>query len=627
MTVGGSVTMALQTLVGVLMGSKKRIVDVQPKALFVHCSAHSLNLVVQDSFQKIPAVRDFLAIIRDLINFVRGSPKRLAAFEKLQSDEAETKIKILEYIGQKLTRPEKSMVFLNLSYRVLIKCQENTTKELQRIHTNLMKICIGAYFMKSWIRVSEHICKIEEFALGKFDCNYVTDFYGYDFDQQKLLLHRDMFIDIFKSKNIPLEHMEDIINGKYVTEVVGPLHFTSNRQRTHVNLLMISDNDENLYYCLIKNLLRLVSKQKSNHNGTLHICDGCLISFRTPRHLQDHKNNDCNHLYTNIPTIDLKLNKRGETAPENKLKFINFERRLPVPFVIYADFESRLKQINRSEPRSNQPFTMRVAEHEPYSYAFYVKCNFDYRYSKMGIYKESDAPQVFTEKLDKTVMDIYHNKLKHVKVTTPLTVEEDREFEIATHCHICEKPFTADDFFFHNLSNYESKLFIRKLACPQETVFKPDTYLKIKFLDSLRFLPKSLASLSKTLESDQCIETRKHFQDEEQFSLVIQKGVFPYTYKRNNYHKKEIFYNDLASESISDKGYERANKVWNTFKCGTLGEYSDMYLKSDVLLLADVFQNFRKVCLDQYKLDPAHYLTAPSLSWDAMLLYTYLNRT
>ena len=54
----------------------------------------------------------------------------------------------------------------------------------------------------------------------------------------------------------------------------------------------------------------------------------------------------------------------------------------------------------------------------------------------------------------------------------------------------------------------------------------------------------------------------------------------------------------------------------------TMGEYHDLYLKSDILLLADVFENFRKTCLQYYKIDPCHYFTSPGLSWDAMLKMT-----
>ena len=66
-------------------------------------------------------------------------------------------------------------------------------------------------------------------------------------------------------------------------------------------------------------------------------------------------------------------------------------------------------------------------------------------------------------------------------------------------------------------------------------------------------------------------------------------------------------------------------KVWKTFKCKTLGDYHDLYLKTDVNLLTDVFENFRNICLQQYKLDPANYYTSPGLSWDALLKKTNAN--
>ena len=75
----------------------------------------------------------------------------------------------------------------------------------------------------------------------------------------------------------------------------------------------------------------------------------------------------------------------------------------------------------------------------------------------------------------------------------------------------------------------------------------------------------------------------------------------------------------MYDENISEENYNHAIKVWDTFNCKTLKDYHDLYLKSDVLLLAGVFENFRKNCLKHYKLDPCHNYTAPGLAWDACL--------
>ena len=112
-------------------------------------------------------------------------------------------------------------------------------------------------------------------------------------------------------------------------------------------------------------------------------------------------------------------------------------------------------------------------------------------------------------------------------------------------------------------------------------------------------------------------------------NLLTEKGVYPYDYMDNwgrfdecELPPKESFYSELTKTHISDQDYERAKTVWNNFNIHDLGEYHDLYLATDVLLLTDVFENFRDMCLDYYGLDPAHYYTLPNFAWDAMLLKT-----
>ena len=148
------------------------------------------------------------------------------------------------------------------------------------------------------------------------------------------------------------------------------------------------------------------------------------------------------------------------------------------------------------------------------------------------------------------------------------------------------------------------------------------------FLDSFQLMTSSLYRLAANLLTDAFIYTYHVFQGEK-LALMKQKGIYPYDYmdSEEKFHdqqlpSEDIFYSLLTDEGITDGSYAHAQKVWNTFKIRTIGEYHDLYLKSDKLLLADVFENLRKACLQYYKLDPYHYFTSPGLSWDAMLKMT-----
>ena len=108
------------------------------------------------------------------------------------------------------------------------------------------------------------------------------------------------------------------------------------------------------------------------------------------------------------------------------------------------------------------------------------------------------------------------------------------------------------------------------------------------------------------------------------FALLLRKGIYPYEYM-NSWEKfnettiplKEAFYSNLNLEGITDEDYNHAQKIWDVFKIRNLGEYHDLYVQSDTLLLADVFENFRDNCIDIYELDHSHFLSAPGLALQA----------
>ena len=164
----------------------------------------------------------------------------------------------------------------------------------------------------------------------------------------------------------------------------------------------------------------------------------------------------------------------------------------------------------------------------------------------------------------------------------------------------------------------------------KKNIFHFPKKCEIRFIDSFKFLQTSLANLVSNLQPSDFKNLNRVIKSNS--SLLTRKGVYPYDYvssidklKETKLPSKEDFYSKLLDEDISDEDFQHAHNIWNTFNCQTLQDYHDLYLKTDVLLLADVFENFRKTCLKHYKLDPCHYFTVPGLAWDACLKETKQN--
>ena len=163
-----------------------------------------------------------------------------------------------------------------------------------------------------------------------------------------------------------------------------------------------------------------------------------------------------------------------------------------------------------------------------------------------------------------------------------------------------------------------------------------------RFVDSYAFLSSSLDRLVQNTPEEDLRLTRGQYQrlwtsrtnarrllNDKKFDLVTRKGVYPYEYM-DSFERfdetclppQEAFYSSLSDEGITDDDYKHAQEVWDTFDCRNIGDYHDLYLKTDVLLLADVFENFRRTAMATYGLDPAHYYTLPGYSWDCLLKCT-----
>ena len=194
---------------------------------------------------------------------------------------------------------------------------------------------------------------------------------------------------------------------------------------------------------------------------------------------------------------------------------------------------------------------------------------------------------------------------------------------------------------------------------------------KIKFIDSYRFMSISLSNLVNNLSEGvhndkcanckscldymttkdellifRCFSCKKNYEkafnkeliqrfeniyefcngDLNKFILSLRKDVYPYEYmdswerfNETSLPDKEAFYSNLNMEDITDVDYRHAKRVFKNLSNKNLGDYHDLYAQSDTILLADVFENFRNMCIKVYELDPAHFLSAPGLAWLACL--------
>ena len=464
----------------------------------------------------------------------------------------------------------------------------------------------------------------------------------------------------------------------YEEKQIYPIYISKEKFTDHMELLLITEGTKT-HYVLIKDFNKLMYNQ-TKHKERKHFCMHCL--FRTLSELKH-----CNHKENCIQLNGTQAVKMP-TKDNSILKFNNYHKQQPVPFVIYADFEALLQKVERGKPDSNESYTERFQQHVDCGSAYKVVCCYDDKYSKdICIYRGENAVYKFLERMLEEVE--YCKNIVKKEFNKPLKMTDDDElsFRLEDKCHICGEKYTKKNVrvrdhchitgkyrgsahrecnlklriepdklkipvIFHNLRGYDSHFIMQEIgAIVKKHTYKNNRGLDMEmsinaipnnmekymafmlgnhlnFIDSFQFMSSSLDKLVSNLPKDDLKYTSQAFKGK-RLNLVSQKGVYPYDYMdsfekfdQKELPRKEDFYSILNDQHISDEDYQHAQAVWKVFKIKSLGQYHDLYLGSDVLLLADTFESFRKTCLEYYKLDPCHYFTSPGLSWDAMLKMT-----
>ncbi|XP_036144452.1 uncharacterized protein LOC118646224 [Monomorium pharaonis] len=313
-------------------------------------------------------------------------------------------------------------------------------------------------------------------------------------------------------------------------------------------------------------------------------------------------------------------------AEDKWLNFRNINHKKRVPFIVYADLECVLRKTQYDTEQASYTYQ----QHEVFSIGYYVRCSYDNALSAYRFRRDKDCLAWFTKQLEELAYNVKTRLSTNVPMET-LSEEQLEAYRSVTQCHICDKPFASDDMrvrdhchltgryrgpahslcnlnyqnasympvIFHNLSGYDSHFIIKEIA----TAFKgktdvllitkekyisftkhvvdtadkldPHNYIKLRFIDTYKFLNTSLEKLASFLSKEKLKIVRSEFLhlSDEDFDLLTRKGVFPYEYvdcvnklQDTCLPPRESFFSSLTSDTVSECDYMHAENVWKRFK-------------------------------------------------------------
>ena len=334
-------------------------------------------------------------------------------------------------------------------------------------------------------------------------------------------------------------------------------------------------------------------------------------------------------------------------------------------------------KISGCVPDGSHSFTNKTAKH--------MASGFTYKVVSLEgaapsvTYRGPNVPETFVQYMAAEWEKI--NALVENPKPLHLTPEEETNFWLVIDCHICGKQLDEDrvrdhchltgryrgaahnscninykwkgriPVVFHNLRGYDAHIIMQaigsipnaKLNCIPNNMEKYISFSmdNLDFIDSYQFLSASLGQLVDNLAKEgsdkfkhlkQYMKTNYPAVPFDQLCLLLRKGVYPYDYiddltkfSETGLPPREAFFNSVENIHITQQDYDHALSVWKAFDICDLGQYHDLYMETDVHLLADVFENFRELCLDYYTLDPCNFYTSPGLAWQACLKMTGVN--
>ena len=449
------------------------------------------------------------------------------------------------------------------------------------------------------------------------------------------------------------------------------------------------ENPNKKHYVAVKLLSRLLSKQNSKHKEAQPFCSNCLNGFESEiirdEHYEYCRSKDS--VRVEMPTKD-PIVKYADGQCQFKVPFViyaDFESTL----VLVSGAPNNGPGGAGALPHPEMSSTRGINVHQPSGGCMYSNFVYGKVTNPFKQYRGRDCVSKFCEMIMVEAKRLYESAPKKPmdKLTKEQTVKfvtakechicfnkfSPKDREVRDHCHYtgkyrgaahssCNLRYRIPDYIpvvFHNLTGYDAHLFIKELAKHTTKIgviakntenyisfsvkVEVDKFIdkagnekskeiELRFIDSFKFMSSSLDSLVNNLAKGGHEFWGFEKGSPKQKELLIRKGVYPYEnmnswdkFEETRLPSKDEFYSKLNMSGISGKDHQHACKVWNEFGLKNMGDYHDLYLETDVILLANVFELFRKVCLDSYGLDPAHFYTATGLAWKACLKKTGVN--
>jgi hypothetical protein len=386
----------------------------------------------------------------------------------------------------------------------------------------------------------------------------------------------------FESKNKLRINVYKLLNDD---KTITNIYLSEKNEYQIINLLLYKN-----HYILIKNINRLLAH--TNDSNRCFICIYCGSDAYTKKIALYEHEEKCK--YRNEK-------QKYSISKDTYIEYIerNYNKRLK--YIIYCDFESYFENTDKNNTSKTSFRNM----HMPLAFGIKIVSNIENNnvYDNNVItYVGEDADKKYVEYLKTIVKDI------------SLTEKNDLTIPVV----------------FHNLEGYDIHLFIDELSLNSKNIkvipkskekylsiiatFNNISNIHLKFIDSLHFLTGSLEENAKKLEKFKFIKDVK----------LTKKQIFPYSFitsissldcqYNELFSNKQIWYNDLKKCEISDDDFIYASEIFKEYKCKNLLDYTLLYLKTDVLLLAEIFENFRDISLNTYQLDPAYYHTTYNIN-------------